>query len=130
MRSPRPWVDLARARAMVHNMESAATSSSDLAGLKSYQEAKRLVTENEGPRDGHQFHFSVACQGASSVVGDPDSYRDDDWIGEPFTVTVRAHSLPEACRKAALLDLAAWAFPAEDAPDGDTEQTGEVSCAI
>lgn len=107
-----------KARALVRGIEAAATCPEDIANMRCYPELKRMVDEHDGPRAGHQFHFSVACQGASSVVGDPNSYRDDDWTSEPWTVTVRAWSLPEACRKAALLPLTAWMLPAEsEAPD-------------
>lgn len=102
-----------RARAMVGQLENAATSYHDLENMRTYAEAKR-VFEAGGPRAGHQFHFSVTCQGASSVVGDPDSYRDDDWIAEPYTVTVRASSLSQACKRVSLLALNEWTAPGEE----------------
>ncbi len=117
-RRRKPEMTIERARRMVRAIEVAATGPKDAVSA-GYAELLRMVDEHDGPRAGHQFHFSVACQGASSVVGDPDSYRDADWTGEPFTVTVRASSLSEACRQVSLLPLDAWTAPGEHDDEGD-----------
>ncbi|MGH3599945.1 MAG: hypothetical protein ACRDQH_06665 [Pseudonocardiaceae bacterium] len=54
----------------------------------------------------HPFHFSVTAQPGGC-----------DWTGEPFTLTVRANSLTEACAKAADIRLPDWTHP--DLPDGE-----------
>lgn len=57
---------------------------------------------------------------SSKVVGDPQ-YRDADWESDPWTIEVRAWSLPEAVYKVANLPLSAWTPPQEDDPDADAE---------
>ena len=111
-RKPGPFwrgEEFERAYALMRQIENTATSSRDLENLATYKKVKAIVDAG-GPRAGHQFHFSVACQGASSVVGDPNSYRDADAdsIGDPFTVTVRASNLSEACKRASLVPLNEW----------------------
>lgn len=63
---------------------------------------------------GHQFHFSVCVQGA---------YRDGDGVYQdaaepveydPFTLTVRAWNLADACRMAAETPLSEWKHAEED----------------
>lgn len=106
-RKPDRGEEFERAYGLMRQMEDAATSSHDLENMTTYKVAKAIVDAG-GPKAGHQFHFSVGCQGASSVVGDPDSYRDSDWIGEPFTLTVRAFDLATACKRASLVPLNEW----------------------
>lgn len=47
------------------------------------------------PDDGHLFTFSVTSRMSSKVVGDAH-HRDADWESDPWTLKVRAWSLPEA----------------------------------
>ncbi len=65
------------------------------------------VTATEGPDAGHLFRISVTGTMSFRVVGEPH-HADADWESEPWTVEVRAWSLPEAMRKAAELPLTAW----------------------
>ncbi|GAB3156445.1 hypothetical protein GCM10027258_62890 [Amycolatopsis stemonae] len=64
------------------------------------------------PADGHQFHFSVDIQGAYRV-GDGPYVDADQPAGLPFTVTVRAWNLRDACLAAAGLALGGWTAPDE-----------------
>lgn len=105
-----------RAYRILRQMEHAATSYRDLENSHVYKKAKKIVDAG-GPKAGHQFHFSVGCQGASSVVGDPDSYRDSDDIGDPRTLTVRASSLAEACKRASLVPLNEWDWAGKEDDD-------------
>ncbi len=73
------------------------------------------MTTTEGPDTGHLFRISVAGTMSSRVVGDLH-HTDADWEAEPWTVEVRAWSLPEAMRKAADLPLTAWRQPDESRP--------------
>lgn len=62
-----------------------------------------------GPGMGHQFRFAVTVQGSYSIEGDSKHYDSDpNTISEPFTLTVRAWSLPEACRVAAAIPFHEW----------------------
>jgi len=65
-----------------------------------------------GPEHGHLFHLSVTHRGTHRVVGDP-IYHEADWWSEPWTLDVRAWSLPEAIRKAALHEFSDWTPPPE-----------------
>lgn len=74
-----------------------------------------------GPNDGHQFHFTVNVQGSYAVAGDPQHYDcDPDTMIAPFTLTVRAWSLSEACRVAAQAALSEW-HCTEPAQNGDRD---------
>lgn len=64
------------------------------------------------PSPGHQFHFSVTLQPNYTLSGD-SHWFDSAEVTEPFTVSVRAFSLSEACMKAAELPLAAWKIPGD-----------------
>lgn len=73
----------------------------------------------EGPDAGHQFHFSVTIQGSYAIVGDPRHHdADPDSISDPFRLTVRAWSLPAACRVAAATPLHQWHSDALRSEDG------------
>lgn len=75
-----------------------------------------IESQYSGPDDGHQFHFAARVQGSYAIVGDPRHYDcNPDTMAEPFTVTVRAWSLPEACRKLGEMPFVAWTPPAESA---------------
>jgi len=71
----------------------------------------------DSPEDGHRFTFTVTSRGSYSVVGEP-GHTDSGWESEPWTLAVRAWSLPAALREASRRPLAAWARPepAEPAP--------------
>ena len=75
-----------------------------------------MSREDPGPGAGHQFHFVVRVQGSYSIGGDPRHYDcDPDTISEPFRLTVRAWSLPEACRIAARVSLSEWGSESSEA---------------
>lgn len=61
--------------------------------------------------EGHQFHFSVTTQPECA-----------DWVGEPFTLTVRAWSLSAACSRAAAVPLTGWTHPAEESVNSPVDE--------
>jgi len=80
--------------------------------------AEKVQLKEVGHECGHAFTISVTSIGHSSgVVGeDPPVHSDASFYSSdplPHTVTVRAHNLPDALRKAAALPLSEW-FEPED----------------
>jgi hypothetical protein len=68
-----------------------------------------------GPSDGHQFHFAVTVQGSYQIVGDPQHYDcEPDPEADPFTLTVRAWCLADACRVAAEVPFSKWRHSYEE----------------
>lgn len=68
-------------------------------------------TETE---QGHQFHISVCIQPQYRVENGPLIDAEVPVEYEPFTITVRAWNLAEACAKAAQLPLRAWQHSGEE----------------
>ncbi|MGW4525153.1 hypothetical protein [Amycolatopsis sp. NPDC004378] len=71
------------------------------------------MAEPNPAENGHQFHFTVDIQGAHRV-GDGPYVDEEQPAGLPFTVTVRAWNLRDACIAAAALSLADWTQPDEN----------------
>ena len=68
---------------------------------------------------GHQFTITYTDVGHYGIAGEgPESHKDAGYSGEPRSVTVRAHNLNDALRKAAALPLDKWFEEAEDGADG------------
>jgi hypothetical protein len=68
---------------------------------------------------GHQFTITITDVGHYGIAGEgPESHKDAGYSGEPRSVTVRAHNLNDALRKAAALPLDKWFEEAEDGTDG------------
>lgn len=75
------------------------------------------MAEQPGPEQGHQFHFTVQLQASVAVVDGPHTDLPAPLPGaEPFTVTVRAWNLRDACRAAAELALNDWAHGDDQLP--------------
>jgi hypothetical protein len=66
---------------------------------------RQALEDQEGPEDGHQFHFKVTLQASYEVAGE---HKDAHEESDPFEITVRAWSLSEACEKAAQIPLGEW----------------------
>lgn len=79
--------------------------------------ADALELKELGHECGHQFTISMHSIGHYGIHGEgPDSHRDSVDDPEDFPerkVTVRAHDLPSALRKAAALPLIAW-YPEDE----------------
>jgi hypothetical protein len=65
------------------------------------------VVGGGGPDDGHLWTLAVGSRMSSRVVGE-EHHTDADWTTEPWTLEVRAWSLPAALRAAAASPLSAW----------------------
>jgi hypothetical protein len=76
------------------------------------QMAEKKELKDLGHECGHQFTITVSSVGHYGIAGEgPESHKDavpfeDDDIFIP--VTVRAHNLSDALRKAATLPLSVW----------------------
>lgn len=70
------------------------------------------------PKDGHTFRFTVQSRGSSRIWPEgkgPGPYTDDpEFMGEPWTLEVRAWNLHDALRLAAEQPLNAWDMGEED----------------
>jgi hypothetical protein len=85
--------------------------------LEMYQRADDLEHKELGHECGHQFIISFHSIGHYGIHGEgPESHADTAVPEEEFPVrevTVRAHDLPTALRKASALPLIAW-YPEEE----------------
>lgn len=62
------------------------------------------LAEDEPPWKGHTFRFTMVSRGVTRVHGEPaETTKDADWWGSPITFEVRAWSLVDALKKAALV---------------------------
>lgn len=75
------------------------------------------------PEEGHQFHFSVMVQGVYRGADGLHHDAPEPIEYTPFTITVRAWNLPDACAKAAQLPLAEWKH---ERGDGDRLEAWHV----